>query len=485
MKKILLTVIFVLFFQNFSIFSADPEYVYYALYINGKRCGYEIQSRRIEDGKIINTDKMLIEFKRLGSPVTMEVSETCIESIDGKPIGFKTVQKIAATDMVTEGSIYPDGNMTVRVTNAGSISVLNKIYPSGAVMPEGLSRILKQHGLKTGTSYSAEAFSPSSMNAMTMTFNVGSETPVDLSGHIADLIEIKGEIVFPDQGEVSFVYYIDKDYNLRKLIMPFVGMSLESIACSKEFALSRLEPLEMIESMTVKIPKDIRHPKKYKKILYTIKPCKENALTFPETDNQKIRQMDDGLIRVTVKPVKGKKKAGYPYKGSDPELLKALKSTQYIQSDHPDIIELAEKAVKGKKKALDAAHAIEAFVNGYIDDKNLGVGYASALEVSRSRQGDCTEHAVLTAALCRAAGIPARVVMGIVYYKNRMFIGHAWTEANIGGKWVGLDAALVNMRKTFDATHIAMATGNGDSGDFFGITGNIGNFIITDIEAYR
>jgi len=83
----------------------------------------------------------------------------------------------------------------------------------------------------------------------------------------------------------------------------------------------------------------------------------------------------------------------------------------------------------------------------YMVNKGLSVGYASAVEVAESRQGDCTEYAVLSAALCRAVGIPSRVVMGIAYIEKYMemenrFGGHAWTEAYVGDKWVGIDAAF-------------------------------------------
>jgi len=88
---------------------------------------------------------------------------------------------------------------------------------------------------------------------------------------------------------------------------------------------------------------------------------------------------------------------------------------------------------------------IEKFVCEYISDKNLSVGYASAAEVAQSREGDCTEHAVLVAALCRAVGIPARVTVGLVYVdsfggQENIFGPHAWAEVNINSKWYGLDA---------------------------------------------
>ena len=52
---------------------------------------------------------------------------------------------------------------------------------------------------------------------------------------------------------------------------------------------------------------------------------------------------------------------------------------------------------------------------------------------------------MLTTALCRAEGIPARTAPGLVYVEKagRPFLGfHMWTEAWIEGRWRGLDACL-------------------------------------------
>jgi hypothetical protein len=66
--------------------------------------------------------------------------------------------------------------------------------------------------------------------------------------------------------------------------------------------------------------------------------------------------------------------------------------------------------------------------------------FASAKEALRSGVGDCTEYSVLLAALARAAGIPARCPIGVVY-TDRAFVGHMWTEVWVG-EWRPLDAAL-------------------------------------------
>ena len=68
---------------------------------------------------------------------------------------------------------------------------------------------------------------------------------------------------------------------------------------------------------------------------------------------------------------------------------------------------------------------------------------ATAADVVRSAEGDCTEHAVLLAAICRARRIPARVAVGLVYSPaTRSFAFHMWNEVWIAHHWIALDATL-------------------------------------------
>ncbi|MHC4363832.1 MAG: transglutaminase-like domain-containing protein, partial [Planctomycetota bacterium] len=131
---------------------------------------------------------------------------------------------------------------------------------------------------------------------------------------------------------------------------------------------------------------------------------------------------------------------------------------------------------------------IESFVGDYIAEKDFSVGYASAAEVAVSKQGDCSEHAVLVAAMCRAVGIPSRVVTGLVYAeefagRKEVFGCHAWAEAYIGDKWIGLDATMAP--NGFGAGHIALAAGDGDSQDLLGLASALGKFQIEKVTVNK
>src|SRR4030042_5205723 len=85
-------------------------------------------------------------------------------------------------------------------------------------------------------------------------------------------------------------------------------------------------------------------------------------------------------------------------------------------------------------------------------EKKPVISIPDALSVLENRSGDCNEHAILFAALARAAGIPARVEAGLVYLKGRFYY-HAWNLAYVG-RWITV-AALFNEIPA-DVTHIRL-----------------------------
>jgi transglutaminase-like putative cysteine protease len=86
---------------------------------------------------------------------------------------------------------------------------------------------------------------------------------------------------------------------------------------------------------------------------------------------------------------------------------------------------------------------LRGFVYDYITKKDLARAYDIASVIAARREGDCTEHAVLLAALLRAHGYVARVMNGLVILDvaNRpQAFGHAWVETADGGSWRVVDA---------------------------------------------
>ena len=125
-----------------------------------------------------------------------------------------------------------------------------------------------------------------------------------------------------------------------------------------------------------------------------------------------------------------------------------------IQSDDREIVAQAHQIIGETKDPVAAARKLMAWVYTHVE-KRPTLSLPSAVEVLKTRRGDCNEHAVLLTALLRATGIPARECVGLVYANDRFFY-HAWTEAYVG-RWISLDATLNQMPT--DATHIKLVQG--------------------------
>jgi len=485
-------VITCLFSTSLAVSKAESDDTeYFAVFMEGKKVGHAVQSRVVSGDKVTTTEQFSITISRGGISMTIEMTETSIETAGGEPLGFESTQKLGAMAMKMAGQVDKQGNVNVTTTSMGAEQKSAFQWPQGAVMAEGLRLLTLKKGLEEGTEYSVKMFSSGVMQAVDAKVSIGSEQNVDLLGRVVTLREVTTTLIMPGAGQIVSTSYVDRDLRMQKSIMPIAGLQVEMVACAREFALGKNDVLELIDNLFLASPEPLNNLTSAKSITYDLSPVKgASDFTIPSSDNQKAQRLDNGTIILKVEPVAAPAGSKFPYKGTDAAILEAMEPTRYLQSDNEQVIDLARRAVGETRDAAEAARKIEAFVAGYIENRSLSVGYATAAEVAASRQGDCSEFAVLTAAMCRAIGIPAQVVAGVAYVDdfmgNRGFGGHAWTQAYIGGKWVGLDASFrAGGRGGYDAGHIALAAGNGEPGDLFNLAPTLGQFKIDKVAVEK
>ena len=117
-----------------------------------------------------------------------------------------------------------------------------------------------------------------------------------------------------------------------------------------------------------------------------------------------------------------------------------LKSEPFIECDAREIREVAVD-LKRVDQILTAKASFE-----WIRDNIRDSGYLSedrgALEAVLTGHGDCTEFAYLMVALCRANGIPSRMVGGHVIGSDAVLAPydyHDWAEVYLSGAWIIAD----------------------------------------------
>ena len=478
--------IIVIILQPAMAWGLADDIEYSAIFIDGTKVGHAIHSRIVTGERVTTTDTVKMTISRMGQPVVLNTKETCVETIKGEPISYSNEQNIGIATMKTEGTVGKDGTLRIRTTGVGAPQENTIAWPAGALMAEGLRLVQLEKKLNEGTTYEVQVFSPEIMNAVKTSVKVGAKQDVDLLGRIVKLTQIEMVMSMPGTGDINSTCYVDDQLRALKSIMPIAGMNVEMVGCTREFAMSNDQPKELVDKMFLASPEPLENVGSAKSITYYLRPAQETNLSIPSTDNQKVQKLDDGTIAVKVEPISMPAGGELPYKGTDANVAAMLKPNRFVQSNDATIIALAKQAVGDAKNSAQAATRIEDFVSKYVKDTSFSVGYASATEVAASRRGDCTEFAVLCAALCRAAGIPAKVAVGVAYvndFEGRTgFGGHAWTEAYIGDKWVGLDSAFkAGALGSFNAGHIALATGDGEPAAFFNMATTLGKFKIEKI----
>ena len=187
--------------------------------------------------------------------------------------------------------------------------------------------------------------------------------------------------------------------------------------------------------------------------------------------------LDGGAQRLTGDVLELRDPQALKPGAADPHAAGALAAETFIESDAPEIVAEAAKAVNGVAGDRARAERLTRYVNALLDKKPT-VSLPSAREVLRTRVGDCNEHTVLYVAMARALGIPARIAVGLVYIHGAFYY-HAWPEVYLeekgsglragdegsglgagGGLWLPVDPTLNQFPA--DATHLRLARGGLD-----------------------
>jgi len=245
-----------------------------------------------------------------------------------------------------------------------------------------------------------------------------------------------------------------------------LGITLEKV--TREEALAGLEgaaSADLTEIASIPLPHPIEHPETLKILKIRLAGLPEKSL-FLDGGRQVYRS---GLLTIRREsppdPV--------VHSGSAEEDLSAfLRATPFIQSDHPKVRQkLMEIISPGDTDGVKAGKIVT-WIHKNLEKRPV-LSVPNALETLENRVGDCNEHAVLLAALTRAAGIPSEVEAGLVFLRGRFYY-HAWNCLFLKekGGWITADSVLGQMPA--DVTHIRFIRGGADQQlDLVGLIGKV------------
>lgn len=164
-----------------------------------------------------------------------------------------------------------------------------------------------------------------------------------------------------------------------------------------------------------------------------------------------------------------------------------LASTIYVPAESKTFQALARQIVGSETDSAKAAGKIAAWVHNTVKPDPGIAAIRSADDVLKDPRGVCRDYTTLFAAIARAAGIPTKQCVGIVYADGK-FLYHAWPEVWVGaGTNKDIADGWVALEPTFgapfaDATHIKLA--EGEITDIARVAADVGSYRISVIEAH-
>lgn len=430
--------------------------------------GYvHIEEKRTDAGGFVTRTETRLAMRRGSTPVDeVEAVEEIEEDADGRLIGFFVERKLSRLTTTVRGRI--DGS-TLRVSTeqAGAKPRVQTIpYDSRAVGPRRTRLLLREKLREEGDSVELIVFITDLLRASSQKSLLGPLETVECPSGPRELRRVLTKIEKLPTGSITT--WVDADHRQWKSRIPLGDLEMVTYLTTRA-AIARQEGSDPPEIYVASsIPLDEPVPASAREVRYRLQSRDPESLEtladVLEGDGQTIAARDESSLVLTVRPLAPSDSTSNERAGdagaSDLERAarpEYLEPNAFLQSDDAGIAAVA-RSVAAKTTSDDPwplAQALETWVYQHVVDKNLHTAFASAAEVLADRAGDCTEHAVLLAALARAAGIPSRVVAGLLHHR-RTLVGHMWTEVYVRGAWYALDATLG--KGGIGADHIALGS---------------------------
>ncbi len=340
--------------------------------------------------------------------------------------------------------------MVVTIESGGTTRQSVLPWPRETTGYFGLEESLRAKPMKAGETRTVSTLMPILNQIASVELRAVKTESTTLLAGARDLLRIESTTKLPGAQPIEGVLWADDEGNTLKSFS--AALDQVSYRTTKEFALRAPSgpTLDLGNMALVRLSQPLSDPHRAPQITYRVHlDDSDPAKTFISDKSQHVTAIDAHTAEIVVRAVRPEadaNKATEPASNSpasDGPADDDRKPSGYIQSDDPRIIAMAREAAGNDSAPWQTAVALERYVHDKVAEKNYSQTFATAADVAKTLEGDCTEHAVLLAALLRARGIPARLAIGLLYVPTaQAFAFHMWTEVWIDNQWIGLDGTL-------------------------------------------
>jgi len=417
---------------------AQAAEVYEAATFEGHRAGFvETKSSPVEGGKKVRAvSTMELTLRRFGATVKVRREEATTETPEGAILTTFMQQGQVGGKQLALAGVVNDGSLRVRTL--GSDGERRSPWPEGVLGPMRQLGQFAARKPRPGEKFAFRRYEPTYNAVLTVRVEVKDWEMIDISGKPRRLLRVE---LVPDVLEAGATkvtparatWWLDEDFAVARRRTTLEGLGeLLLVRSDKAAATAAVAGgADVGKASLVPLDRVVPRPFDSREARYRIVPrgdAKTEGL-FPADGHQTLK----GDV-LTVRPERGR--------GDDKAGEEHLGASLYIDRDDR-ITGLGKRITAGEADAWKKALRVERWVkNAMTNDSSAEMAPAST--AARTLRGDCRHHAFLTAALCRAAGVPSRTAIGLVYvYRGGPAMGfHMWAEVLVDGAWRGVDSTL-------------------------------------------
>lgn len=427
---------------------------WYILNLGGKPVGFYNESFTKTSSGIHYTSQMSMKLSRLGSETVMNSKQITHEDSEGNLMevisSLLFSKQLNSINAKVEQGVIKVKSETGGKSSSSNIDFTGKLSGTEAIRLQTLEHLKKQ-----GDSAIYKVFMPDFGMVLEGKRKFVKQELIEVSGKQFKAIKVidtfKGLPIVRES-------WLDESARLLKSTEPNPFGQMTLVLSDEKSALA-------IDNMKVELSEDqysstiarsnVRLPQSRRLESITIKiKHKQPEAGFPDFSGsyQQVLEAKKNYVILKV----NSPKIGAAKESIAPDFKDDfIQSSAFLNKDDTLVTKRLSEIVGKESDPWKKAMLIRDWANKTMDF-NPGITMAPSSEVIRNMEGTCVSFATITTTLCRAAGIPARYLMGYVY-ADGMWGGHAWTEVHIKGSWVPIDAAMPSPNGVADAARFYFA----------------------------
>lgn len=422
----------------------------------------DLRGRKLTRTRTISETEMSV----LGSKLSQSISTTIYSDEKTHPVyeEFKMSSGGKTTEVFAE---FEPAQIAVRLVTATGESKKTIPVPDGKPLVGDTYSPSPSEKLTVGNSYERRAFNPLTLTLDQHSVRIDRSETLKHQGR-----DVKALVMVTRTPLSEIVTWLsEKDNALLRVAAP---MGITMVRETRDEALGRASgqapPPDFAVVTSIPANMDLPEDRQVKRLHIKLDGLPGPAYIFDDQRQQVQDKATDGAsVTYLIRAIAPSTAKASLRTDLFPSLSAELSDAPYLSVGYDKIKKAASDALGSEQDLLRSAEILRKWVHSRMKpDSTMGV-LRPATDIIDSPTGVCRDYAILYAALARSAGIPTRLVAGLVYSRGALCY-HAWNEVWSGSEWVAVDSTL--KEQVVDATHIKLV--QGDPSDMFRLAGMIG-----------